>query len=214
MNFTKRIIIFTGGSLGDWALQLIEPGDYLIGADGGALFLVSNGYQPDLSLGDFDSVTIDELAAIRAASKETLAYDPIDKDFTDTELAWKFAIDKNPDQLLLVGGLGTRFDHTLANVHLLRQTVEQGIDAWIIDKHNRIRLLANQATLSHSEFTYISLLPLTAAVKGITLDGFQYPLIDATLEIGQSLGISNKLQADTGSITIGEGLLLIIESRD
>jgi thiamine pyrophosphokinase len=214
MNFTKRIIIFTGGSLGDWALQLIEPGDYLIGADGGALFLVSNGYQPDLSLGDFDSVTIDELAAIRTASKETLAYDPIDKDFTDTELAWKYAIDKNPDQLLLVGGLGTRFDHTLANVHLLRQTVEQGIDAWIIDKHNRIRLLANQATLSHSEFTYISLLPLTAAVKGITLDGFQYPLIDATLEIGQSLGISNKLQADTGSITIGEGLLLIIESRD
>ena len=54
MNSTKRIIIFTGGSLGDWALQLIEPGDYLIGADGGALFLVVNGYQPDLSLGDFD----------------------------------------------------------------------------------------------------------------------------------------------------------------
>ena len=81
-------------------------------------------------------------------------------------------------------------------------------------KPGPIRLLANQATLSHSEFTYISLLPLTAAVKGITLDGFQYPLIDATLEMGQSLGISNKLQADTGSITIGEGLLLIIESRD
>ena len=107
-------------------------------------FLGLNGYQPDLSLGDFDSVTQDELAAIRAASKETIAYDPIDKDFTDTELAWKYAMDKNPDQLLLVGGLGTRFDHTLANVHLLRQTVEQGIDAWIIDKHNRIRLLANQ----------------------------------------------------------------------
>ena len=50
---------------------------------------------------------------------------------------------QNPEQLLLIGGLGTRFDHTLANVHLLRQTVEQGIDAWIIDKHNRIRLLAD-----------------------------------------------------------------------
>lgn len=211
---TNRIVIFTGGSLGEWALQLIKHGDYLIGADGGALFLVSSGFQPDLSLGDFDSVTAEELAAIRAASKETLEYDPIDKDFTDTELAWKFAMDKKPDQLLLIGGLGTRFDHTLANVHLLRQTVDRHIDACIVDGNNRIRILASKAALSRSDFTYVSLLPLTATVTGITLEGFQYPLYEATLEIGQSLGISNKLQAETGSITIREGLLLVIESRD
>ncbi|MFC5648452.1 thiamine diphosphokinase [Paenibacillus solisilvae] len=210
----SRIVIFSGGRLGDWALRLIQPDDFLIGADRGALFLVSNGYQPDLALGDFDSVTEEELAAIRAASKETLDFDPVEKDFTDTELAWKIAMDKKPGQLLLIGGLGTRFDHTLANVHLLRQTAEHNTDAWIMDEHNRIRLVAGRACLPGSDFTYVSLLPLTATVTGITLEGFQYPLTDATLEIGQSLGISNKLQADAGYVSIREGLLLLIESRD
>ncbi|WP_308634314.1 thiamine diphosphokinase [Paenibacillus silvisoli] len=208
-----RIIIFTGGRLGRWALELIRPGDVLIGADAGALFLIEHGLRPDIALGDFDSVTPEQLSFIREKSGETLDYDPIDKDYTDTELAWRLALSKQPKELLLLGALGTRFDHSLANVHLLRMP-QHGTQAKIRDERNCIHLVSDRLALVDEGFTYVSLLPLSEKVTGITLTGFQYPLQDATLEIGQSLGISNKLLGSEGLIEVRQGMLLVIQSRD
>ncbi|MBP3963376.1 thiamine diphosphokinase [Paenibacillus lignilyticus] len=210
----KRIVIFTGGRLGTWALDFLTPDDMLIGADAGALFLVEHGLKPHIALGDFDSVTPAQLEYIRETSGETHDYDPIDKDYTDTELAWRLALSKKPQQIVMLGALGTRFDHSLANVHLLRMAQQQGIAASIVDEHNCIQLTADQTKLYNSSYTYVSLLPLSERVTGITLTGFQYPLHEASLEIGQSLGISNKLLLEEGQIAIKQGMLLVIQSRD
>jgi thiamine pyrophosphokinase len=210
----ERILIFSGGRLGRWALDRIRPGDMLIGADGGALFLAESGLRLDVALGDFDSVTEDELQLIRRESGETMDCDPVDKDYTDTELAFRLALSKRPRQIELIGALGTRFDHSLANVHLLRTASECGVDALIADEFNVIRLVSRQIALENSGFPYVSLLPLTPVVRGITLEGFRYPLDNATLEMGQSLGISNILEHSLGVVRIREGLLLVIESRD
>ncbi|MBW7459157.1 thiamine diphosphokinase [Paenibacillus sepulcri] len=210
----NRILIFTGGTLDLWALDHIQHNDYIIGADAGALFLITHGIKPNISLGDFDSVTAEQLERIQAESGETLPCDPIDKNYTDTELAWNLAVSKRPRQIILLGALGTRFDHTLANVHLLRLAHSANIDAVIIDKHNRISLTSDEKIILAKEYPYVSLLPLTAEVTGITLTGFQYPLYEATLEIGQSLGISNAMTGEQAVIRIREGLLLVIESRD
>ncbi|WP_309568566.1 thiamine diphosphokinase [Paenibacillus sp. sptzw28] len=211
---TNRILIFTGGRLGPWALSHITPEDLLIGADGGALFLVSHGMRPNIALGDFDSVTPEQLALIEAQSDEIIACDPIDKDYTDTELAWRLALTKHPHQIMLFGALGSRFDHSLANIHLLRSAAESGVDAAIVDENNLIQLTTNELVLTDNNFPYVSLLPLSTTVTGITLSGFRYPLHDAALEIGQSLGISNVLSGRQGLIRIREGLLLVIQSRD
>lgn len=210
----KRIVIVTGGRLGDWALRFVHADDYIIGADAGALFLVRRGIKPDIALGDFDSVTPAELEQIRGMSAETQVYDPVDKDYTDTELAWRHAIAMRPREIVMVGALGTRFDHTLANVHLLRFAARQGVQACLADEHNRIRLVSGRLDVTNDGFTYLSLLPLTEIVTGITLTGFQYPLDNATIEIGQSIGISNKLTGREGIVRIESGLLLAIESRD
>lgn len=210
----RRIIIVTGGRLGDWVLPLVSPDDFIIGADAGALFLARRGIRPDIALGDFDSVTPDELAFIRANSAETHEYDPVDKDYTDTELAWRLAVAKRPREIVMAGALGTRFDHTLANVHLLRFAARENVPACLADEHNRIRLVSGKLPVADHGFSYVSLLPLTETVTGITLTGFQYPLHEATIEIGQSIGISNKLLEREGLIEIKSGLLLVIESRD
>lgn len=211
----QRILIFTGGRLGEWALRHIRDNDILYGADSGALFLVSHQLKPAVSLGDFDSVTDEQLQAIRLASTITYDCDPVDKDYTDTELAFREALRNNPDEIVLLGAIGTRFDHSLANVHLLRTAAERGIAAVIVDEHNAIRLMTDTLELERREgFAHVSLLPLSERVTGITLTGFQYPLTEAALTIGQSLGISNVLSGERGTITIREGLLLVIESRD
>ncbi|MBD2869795.1 thiamine diphosphokinase [Paenibacillus arenilitoris] len=210
----QRIVICTGGRLGRWALEYINPEDVLIGADSGARFLVAHGLSPDISIGDFDSVSGGELAAIRQRSGRTIACDPVDKDYTDTEMAFRLALDMKPRELVLLGALGTRFDHTLANVHLLALADARNVNAVIVDEHNKIVLTSGEATIVQEGFPNVSLLPLTMEVSGITLTGFQYPLTDATLSIGQSLGISNVLVRSTGTIRISDGLLLIIQSRD
>lgn len=214
----KRILIFSGGTLGDWALQEIREEDLLIGADRGALFLVQSGRIPDLALGDFDSVTLEEKATIRVRSRVFQECDPVKKDWTDTEMAFLRALEWRPvpSEIVLLGVLGTRFDHALANVQLLRLGLERGIRCSIRDENNRITLMDGREPMEieGNGFTHVSLLPLSTEVTGITLEGFRYPLTDATLTVGQSLGISNVLQEKRGRIQARSGLLLVIQSKD
>lgn len=211
---SPRIVIYTGGRLGPRAAALAQSCDVLIGADRGALFLIEHGFRPHLAIGDFDSVTPEQLETIRRSSIETECCDPIAKDYTDTELAYNRALAMHPGSIVIAGGLGTRFDHTLANVHLLVRALERGIEASVTDEHNDVRLISDSVTLLRADYTAVSLLPLTPVAAGITLEGFRYPLQDATLTIGQSLGISNVLEAERGRVTLKDGLLLVIQSRD
>lgn len=214
MNLRSRFLIYSGGQLGDWAISDIRTGDKLIGADRGALFLINHGLRPDVAVGDFDSVDADEVALIRERSLIFFDFDPIDKSSTDTDLALQWAKGQYATEIVFYGAIGTRFDHSLANVHLLRQALDAGIPCSIVDKHNRIQLTNRELIVTQGEYSYISLLPLSEKVTGITLDGFQYPLVDATLTIGQSLGISNLLTGEYGTVRVSGGLLLVIQSRD
>ncbi|XID94449.1 thiamine diphosphokinase [Paenibacillaceae bacterium WGS1546] len=210
-----RAVIYAGGRLGTWALEIAKEGDYLIGADRGAAFLVRHGLAPDLALGDFDSVTERQLHEIAARSAALVACDAVDKDWTDSELALREALERGYTDIVLAGALGTRFDHGLANVHLLRQAYERGGRLVLADEHNEIRLCADELELAADpRFPYVSLLPLGLEATGITLEGFRYPLRDATLKLGWSLGISNELAAESGRISVRNGLLLVIRSRD
>lgn len=211
----RRALIAAGGTLGPEALRRIRADDFRIGVDRGALFLLQAGYPPHLALGDFDSVTAEELASIRAAAAEMQTCDPVDKDWTDTELAFREAVRRGFRHIAIVGALGSRFDHSLANVHLLRQAHEAGCELTIADERNEIRLCAGHCRLEADEhYRYVSLLPLTPEVRGVTLEGFRYPLRDATLRLGWSLGVSNELAGVAGTIDVAEGLLLVIRSRD
>lgn len=212
----KRIVIVTGGTLGDWVLQELQQGhaDLLVGSDRGALFLVRQGFTPDISLGDFDSVSEAELEEIRAGSRAFVGCDPIEKDLTDTEMAFDWALEQKPAEIKLFGALGTRFDHSLANIHLLRKGIEKGVTCKIIDAYNEVILINRPTRIDKGSYTHISLLPLSMEVTGITLQGFLYPLQKAKLTIGQSLGISNVLSDKQGLIEIEAGLLLVIQSKD
>jgi len=211
-----RILIFTGGTLGHWALEYPQEGDILIGADRGASFLVKHNLRPDLALGDFDSVTEIEFAAIQARSLETQTCDPVMKDYSDTELAFHAAAARRPREIIIIGALGSRFDHSLANVHLLRKALLSGIPCRLVDEHNEIQLTDHTLVVANpvQKYAYVSLLPLSLEVTGVTLTGFQYPLQDAVLSLGQSLAVSNKLDGEQGTVQIQTGLLLVIQSKD
>src|SRR5690606_26501813 len=167
------------------------------------------------SVGDFDSLTAEELSLIKKTSHIIKSY-PVEKDKTDLELALDCAKTYNPNKITLFGVTGGRLDHTIVNIHLLLNLLEQKINGIIIDKQNilGITLPGKHSILAQSDYPYISFLPLTKEVTGLTLDGFYYPLIDRTVSFGSSLCISNKLIKNKGTFLYKTGILLVIKSRD
>ncbi|GIP14904.1 thiamine pyrophosphokinase [Paenibacillus montaniterrae] len=208
------VTICSGGSVGQWAVPYFEQADYLIGADQGAHFLVEQGFTPHLALGDFDSVSSEQYERIEKMSSTFLGFDAIDKDYTDTQLAVMHALELKPERIIIVGALGSRFDHSLANIQLLELALERKIAMMIIDEHNVLQLMEQQLQITRNGYRYVSLLPHTEKVTGITLHGFKYPLTDATLTRGLSIGISNELLEEQGTIVIGSGKLLVIQAND
>ncbi|KGE17320.1 thiamine diphosphokinase [Paenibacillus wynnii] len=211
---SKRVVIFAGGVLSNEYLSVIDEEDFIIGADRGALFLISNGVTPDISVGDFDSIPAEALKQVEAGSKQTITCDAVNKDLTDSEMALDLALNTQPDHILLLGVTGTRIDHTLASIQMMTRALQRQVSCSVMDCNNYVTLTGSQAIVEERGYTYVSLLPLTHEVTGITLEGFQYPLTNATLKLGQSLGVSNRLASPTGTVTIESGLLLIIQSKD
>ncbi|OBZ18173.1 thiamine pyrophosphokinase [Bacillus sp. FJAT-27264] len=209
-----RVVIWAGGELSPEHLNVLDEEDFIIGADRGALFLINHGITPDLAVGDFDSVSPEALQEIRNRSREIITCDAIDKDLTDSELALDLALNRSPSSILMLGVTGSRVDHMLASIQMMTLAIQRQVSCSIMDKHNYITLTGSHVQVEERGYTYVSLLPLTPEVTGITLEGFQYPLSNATFKLGQTLGVSNKLLAASGTVTIESGLLLIIQSKD
>ncbi|WP_138493486.1 thiamine diphosphokinase [Paenibacillus pinistramenti] len=214
MTSSNRVLIFAGGNIIPDFKEHIREGDYIIGADFGAYFLMQNGIVPDIAVGDFDSMTPDQFSQLKEVCREVKAVDAVNKDLTDAELAFDIALNRQPSEILMFGVLGSRFDHSLANIQMMLRALQHQVSSSIWDKNNYITLTGSSAVVESRGYTYISLLPMTPEVTGITLEGFEYKLDNASLRMGQSLGISNKLENEQGTIRIESGLLLIVQSKD
>jgi thiamine pyrophosphokinase len=141
---------------------------------------------------------------------------PAVKNETDSEFALLFALKFNPEKILLYGATGTRIDHIMANVNILLQAEEQGVNAVIRDAHNCVQLLLPKRLLhlTKGEYQFLSLLAFSEQVKGLQGTGLKYPLDNLTLMHGSTRGLSNELIEDSATISIDQGVLLVIESKD
>ncbi|MCL1630904.1 thiamine diphosphokinase [Sporolactobacillus sp. CPB3-1] len=186
-----------------------------VGADHGTILLMKQKIRPICAFGDFDSLSPEERAFLEASKVEVHAYIP-EKDKTDLELALDWVLKQNPDQCILCGVTGGRMDHGLAAVQLLMKSVERKTDLMIVDKNNRITLLApgTYAIKNDPSFRYLSFLALTERVQGLHLSGVKYPLENAILPLGSSLCISNEPQSDVFTVAFDQGYLLMMRCRD
>ena len=134
----------------------------------------------------------------------------------DTQLALELALDKKSSEIHILGGTGTRLDHMLGTVRLPGLAMERGVPCYLVDAHNRIRLIRERTVLKKSEQygDYVSLIPLTTQVSEVTLTGFKYPLRNYTLGGFESLGISNEIVEEEAVVDFKDGILILAESRD
>lgn len=193
--------------------QVISTADRLIGVDGGSRHLRHLGVRPHLAVGDMDSIPADLLQDYRQAGVE-LHLHPPKKDATDLELALELAITRGATSISILGGTGGRLDHTLGNLFLLARCLPTGIPACIMDQEQCIHLTDQTLTLIGAVGDTLSLLPATPEACGVSLAGLEYPLQDATLTFGTSLGMSNVFVETQATVTIGSGRLFVFHLYD
>jgi len=204
----QTVAIVAGGNLSQSFLEKIEQCDVVIGVDRGAWWLIEQEITPDYAIGDFDSVSEGELEEIKNISPNVAQY-KVEKDETDLELALNFAMTLNAKSLLVFGGLGSRFDHSLAGIFLLEAF---GGEMTLIDEANEISLIRSKKTIySNPQFPHCSFLALTKTAV-LSLDGFVYPLTYGVLHRTKTLGVSNSLIGARGTVTVHKGAVFCIQS--
>jgi thiamine pyrophosphokinase len=168
---------------------------------------------PNIILGDLDS-SHKEVIEFYKKKNVPIKIFPPEKDKTDTQIALEYAIDQGMSQIFIVGALGSRMDHSLANVHLLHFALKKGVDAWIINENNRICLIDKQIDLYKKNGEIVSLLPFTSEVTGVNTQGLYYPLKDGIFKIGEPYGVSNQIINTQGSVSIKSGILIVIQASE
>lgn len=212
----KYVLIVSGGEIIPQQLYDITKNRdcYVIGVDGANDTLMELNIEPDLIIGDFDSCNETVKDKFLSSSKTKLL-NPV-KDLTDTHAAVLEAIKLKPEFITIIGATGKRLDHFMGNLALLKLCLDYGIKAEILDKHNRITMIDKQMIINKKNQygKYVSLIPFSDEVTGITLTGFAYGLSNATMIKADTIGISNEIREEEGFITIKTGYLMVMETKD
>lgn len=226
--------IITGGDVLLENIKIeLEDGDIVIAADSGYETAKKLKLPVDVLVGDMDSIKID-----LPKSVETVKL-PAEKDVTDTEAAVELALEKGAESICIVGGIGTRVDHTLASLGILEDMeglfsaplgkrrkffglakqarFSRRVYATLTNGYNRVRFIRNDSIIIPRSpyFKYLSLICADEFVKGVTMDGVKYPLKNATLSRrSQYYTVSNEISGNCAFVSVRSGGVYIIESYD
>jgi thiamine pyrophosphokinase len=210
-----RAAIFLNGTPDppDLLRRVAARADLVVAADGGARYALDAGIIPDLVVGDMDSLRevreIEERGAV-------LERHPLRKDKMDGHLAVMAVRNRGATAVDLLCAAGGRFSALFAVPHILLASERMGLEATMIAGWGLAFVLeAGSRTVAGGPRDSVSVFPLTGPAIGVTLDGFAYPLEDARLEVGDTLGFHNELIGEEGTVSVGEGALLVIhEAHD
>jgi len=210
----QRIIIFANGELPELniARLLLRNDDYIICADGGTRHALALNIQPNLVIGDMDSLEKTQWQNLEKSGVSIELF-PRDKNETDLELAINRAIKLVPKEIIVVAALGGRIDQTLANLALLSDIRLSTFDVRLDDGLEEIFICRDQVQVQGRSGDIVSLIPWQGAVSNIQTKNLRWPLQKETLYSDKTRGISNEMTDNTASISIGLGLLLVIHRR-
>lgn len=211
-----RINILAGGPKDNWPDNLFqEPGQW-IGADRGGFYLMQEGIEPLLSVGDFDSLNSAEKKELESyqADRDFRVYPP-KKDYTDTELAVSYALDQGADEIMLYGATGGRLDHELSNLSIPLHEDFPGLPGhfWIVDCQNTVGYLdpEHEVVKRLPGHHCLGFMPL-GIVDNFKIIDAEYPL--TLRETSGRMYSSNEFVNELVHVSIDRGIVLYTQSVD
>ena len=226
--------IFTGGDVNLKAIKITpEADDIVIAADSGYKTATALGINVNILVGDMDSLHSvphsDSLEVIRL---------PEEKDVTDTQAAVELAIERGASGIYIVGGIGSRFDHSMSSICILERIerlfsaplgkrrrffgltkqarASRSVDAYITNGYNRVRFIRNNSVIipKNPYYRYLSVISADEKIKGVTVEGVKYPLSKATLWRHEQYAVSNEILGNCAFLAVENGGMYIVEAYD
>lgn len=208
-----RCIVIGAGDFTPLELEKREE-DYCIAVDGGYLYCKIAGIEPDLLVGDMDSVDESvrgEIENLMKAEPNRVVLLKPEKNDTDTLAALRIALNKGYRDFMLYGAMGGRLEHTIANIQCLIFLKSQGAKAYIMDADVMMTVIKNETVRFNKNMEgYLSLFALEEKARGVTITGMKYALDRAEVTNDYPIGISNEFTGEEGQITVEDGTLLLI----
>lgn len=205
-----RTLIFANGELNDGpavraALDQAGGDCLVIAANGGTRHAQTLGIQPQIIVGDIDSLDrIPDDIEIRRTSPE--------KDETDLELGLLLAVERGASWIRVIGAAGGRLDQAIGNVMLLALPELNGVDTRLVSGRQTTWLIADHAIVEGADGDTLSLLPLGGDASGVHTEGLKYPLKGETLYFGPARGMSNVFEGPRAEVWVKEGRLLAVHT--
>lgn len=194
----------------------VDADDFVIAVDGGLGYCGILEVEPDLILGDFDSVSEKEAEAIEVLEQkipDRIVRLPREKDDTDMLAALKEGLARGYRQFRIYAGTGGRFDHTLANIQCLLFLKKNDAVGYLVDGTGMILVLENEAVHFQKNLEgYLSLFSMVEESRGVTIEGMKYPLKDAVVKNDFPIGISNEFIGEEAVISVENGTLVCMLS--
>lgn len=180
------------------------PGDYVIAADRGFDSLMAYGVNPDLVVGDFDSLG-------HTPKHPNVVQLPKVKDDTDMVYALRKGLELGYRRFVLLGGVGGRLEHTLGNLQILDWLTTQGAAGFLAGEKIAATALRNGSiTFPASMSGYLSVFCNSGTAEGVTLSNVKYPLDDYTMSGSFPIGVSNEFQGAPATVSVRNGSLLLL----
>lgn len=210
-----KCIVIGAGDLTLGELSVTEE-DFVIAVDGGLSYCSVLEVEPDLILGDFDSVSEKEAEAIEVLEHkipERIIRLPREKDDTDMLAALKEGLARGYRQFRIYAGTGGRFDHTLANIQCLLFLKNHDAVGYLVDGTGMILVIQNEAVHFRKDLEgTLSLFSLVEKSEGVTIEGMKYSLQDASIQNDFPIGISNEFIGEEAMISVEDGVLVCMIS--
>ena len=164
---------------------------------------------PQLLIGDLDSARSESIAWAKALDIP-IEIHPVDKDFTDTQLALERAEQlKNPISVVITGAFGGRVDHLFST---LMTCAHSRIRTVLADEREIICFLRAEESIQLSfeqKPSALSLLPMTEVCRGVSIDGVHWTLDRAELRQSFPNAVSNRVEADEVEVRSNDGILAV-----
>lgn len=204
------LVICAGDAPEGEQLAGLPDNAWVIAADGGITHAFALGLPVHEAIGDFDSASEADLERVRAAGGRIERH-PVAKDATDLELALTAAMGRMPEQIVVIGGHGGRFDHWLANALVLAAPAFAGPRIEARMGPATVTVIRGAVTLSGAPGDLVSLLPVNGPALGVTTDGLLYPLVGEDVAVGSSRGVSNVFIDGSAGVSVESGVVLAVQ---
>jgi len=207
-----RAVVFANGDCSDRVCSLVGVSntDYIVCVDGGARHCLAAGLSPDLLVGDSDSLDASSASTIDKLNIEQVRFS-INKDASDLDLTLRTLCDRAIKEVVLLGVSGGRTDHLLFNWQLAGsrswpfqlRIIDDFVDAMLVDS---LRPLSISVPIGQ----LFSVIPVAQSAAGVVVSGALYPLKNAELMLGSTLGLSNEATESRLQVSVEKGIVLVV----